>query len=60
LKVHLSALGITAENLQVGKLCISDVDVATEMTKNQPLTQAGTSMLPQANTIPQMALDLIR
>jgi len=41
LKVHLSVLGIAAENLQVCDLRISDVDVATEMTKNQALAQAG-------------------
>jgi flagellin len=39
------------------------VDVATEMailTRNQVLAQAGTAMLAQANSIPQMALTLLR
>ncbi len=38
-------------------------DVATEMatlTRNQVLSQAGTAMLAQANSIPQMALTLLR
>jgi flagellin len=56
-------LGIQAENLQAAESRISDVDVATEMatlTRNQVLAQAGTSMLAQANSIPQMALTLLR
>jgi len=56
-------LGIQAENLQAAESRISDVDVATEMatlTRNQVLSQAGTSMLAQANSIPQMALTLLR
>jgi len=41
---------------------IMDVDVASEMadfTKNQVLSQAGSSMLAQANSRPQQALSLI-
>ena len=56
-------LGIQAENLSAAESRISDVDVATEMatlTRNQVLSQAGTSMLAQANSIPQMALTLLR
>ncbi len=56
-------LGIQSENLQAAESRISDVDVATEMatlTRNQVLSQAGTSMLAQANSIPQMALTLLR
>jgi flagellin len=56
-------LGIQAENLQTAESRISDVDVATEMatlTRTQVLAQAGTAMLAQANTIPQMALTLLR
>ncbi|MGE5294490.1 MAG: flagellin [Solirubrobacterales bacterium] len=55
-------LGIQSENLQAAESRISDVDVATEMatlTRNQVLAQAGTSMLAQANSIPQMALTLL-
>jgi len=59
----ISVLGIAAENLQASESRISDVDVASEManmTKNQVLAQAGISMLSQANTMPQMALQLLR
>jgi flagellin len=59
----ISVLGIAAENLQASESRISDVDVASEManmTKNQVLAQAGISMLAQANTMPQMALQLLR
>jgi len=59
----ITVLGIAAENLQASESRISDVDVATEMgnmTKNQVLAQAGISMLAQANTMPQMALQLLR
>lgn len=56
-------LGIQKENLQTAQSRISDVDVATEMatlTRNQVLAQAGTAMLAQANSIPQMALTLLK
>jgi flagellin len=55
-------LGIQSENLSTAESRISDVDVATEMatlTRNQVLSQAGTAMLAQANSIPQMALTLL-
>jgi flagellin len=58
-----SVLGIQAENLSQAESRISDVDVATEMakmTRNQVLAQAGISMLTQANSMPQMALSLLR
>ena len=56
-------LSIQAENLQASESRISDVDVATEMTnfvRNQTLANAANSMLGQANSLPQMALSLIR
>ena len=59
----ISVLGIQAENLQEAESRVSDVDVTTEMaemTRNQVLAQAGISMLAQANTMPQMALSLLR
>ena len=58
-----SVLDIQAENIAAAESRISDVDVATEMaafTRNQVLAQAGIAMLAQANTIPQMALTLLR
>ena len=58
----ISNLTTQAENLQAAESRISDVDVATEMTqfvRNQILTQAAVSMLSQANSIPQLAMQLI-
>ncbi|MBE0534109.1 MAG: flagellin [Phycisphaerae bacterium] len=58
-----AVLNIQAENLMASESRISDVDVATEMaslTRNQVLSQAGVSMLAQANSMPQMALSLLR
>jgi flagellin len=55
-------LDIEAENLLASESRISDVDVAREtarMTRQQVLTQAGISMLTQANTMPEMALQLL-
>jgi len=56
-------LNIQAENMMASESRVSDVDVATEMaalTRNQVLSQAGVSMLGQANGMPQMALNLLR
>ena len=58
----ITNLEVQAENLQSAESQISDVDVASEMTKfvrNQILTQSAVSMLGQANSLPQMALNLI-
>jgi flagellin len=58
----ISNLQIQAENIQAAESRISDVDVSTEMTefvRNQVLSQAGVAMLSQANSLPQMALQLI-
>lgn len=55
-------LQIQSENLQAAESRISDVDVAVEMTefvRNQVLTQAAVAMLSQANSLPQMAMQLI-
>jgi flagellin len=63
LEATRQVLDIQAENLMSSESRISDVDVATEMagmTRNQVLAQAGTAMLAQANSIPQMALTLLR
>jgi len=59
----VSVLNIQSENLLTAESRISDVDVATEvasMTRNQVLANAGISMLGQANSMPQMALSLLR
>jgi flagellin len=59
----VALLDTASENMSASESRISDVDVATEMaelTRNQVLAQAGTAMLAQANSIPQMALTLLR
>jgi flagellin len=63
LESTISILDIQAENLMSAESRISDVDVSTEMatlTRTQVLAQAGISMLAQANSMPQMALTLLR
>jgi len=63
LSMSSNVLNIQAENLMAAESRVSDVDVATEMstlTRNQVLAQAGVAMLAQANSMPQMALTLLR
>ncbi len=63
LEMSNNVLNIQAENMMAAESRVSDVDVATEMsnlTRNQVLAQAGVAMLAQANTMPQMALTLLR
>lgn len=63
LQVTMSNLQTYSTNLAASNSRIVDVDVAAEtaqMTKNQILTQAGASMLAQANQGPQIALSLLR
>jgi len=55
-------LGTYQENLSAAESRIRDVDVAAEMvtfTKYQILAQSGTSMLAQANQLPQSVLKLL-
>ncbi|MBF0529581.1 MAG: flagellin [Deltaproteobacteria bacterium] len=59
----ITVQGIMAENLQASESRISDCDIATEMTeftKNNILAQAATAMLAQANSLPQLALQLLK
>lgn len=59
----VSNLQIMAENMQSAESRISDVDVASEMTefvRNQVMAQAAVAMLAQANSLPQMAMQLIQ
>jgi flagellin len=58
----LNATGIARENMAASESRIRDLDVAAEtadFTKNQILSQAGTAMLAQANTMPQTVLQLL-
>jgi flagellin len=56
-------LGVAVENLTASESRIRDVDMAAEMvnyTRNSILSQAGVSMLAQANQVPQGILGLLR
>ena len=66
----MNRLEIATSNIQTMRLNLSaansrivDVDVATEtaaMSRNQVLSQAGVSVLAQANQLPQLAFGLLR
>ena len=58
----ISNLANIQENVSASRSRIQDTDFAVEtahMTKNQILQQAGTSILAQANQVPQAALSLL-
>ena len=62
LDVSIENLGSGIENLSAANARIRDVDVAKEtaaLTRGQILSQAGISVLAQANQAPQAALSLI-
>jgi flagellin len=59
----ISNLATTTENLSASRSRITDTDFASEtanMTRGQILQQAGTSMLAQANSLPNGVLSLLR
>lgn len=59
----ITNLGNTVNNLSSARSRIEDADYATEvsnMSKAQILQQAGTSVLAQANQVPQNVLSLLR
>lgn len=59
----ISNLSSTTENLSASRSRIVDTDFAAEtakMTRGQILQQAGTSMLAQANSLPNGVLSLLR
>jgi flagellin len=62
LEFTISTLAIQEENSAAAESAIRDADVATEtvrFTRNQILVSAGTSVLAQANIVPQTALQLL-
>jgi len=62
LETTIDSLSSASENLQASESRLSDVDMATEVsafTSNQILFQAGTSVLGQANFLPQGLLSLL-
>ena len=59
----IANLQTTAENLSAARSRIRDADFAAEtakMTQMQILQQAGVAMLAQANSLPQLALQLLQ
>jgi len=56
-------LAIQEENSAASESAIRDANIASEtiaFTRNQILVSAGTSVLAQANIVPQTALQLLR
>jgi flagellin len=63
LEATVDNLSTTSENLSASDSRIRDADFAGEtarFTRSQILLQAGTAILAQANTLPQLALQLLR
>ena len=63
LEYTISNLDTARENLTAAESRIRDLDIAeetTNLTKNQILVQSATSMVAQANRIPQQALTLLQ
>jgi flagellin len=58
----IGSLQVASENISAARSRIKDADIAhetAELTRNQILTQAGVSVLAQANQLPQSALALL-
>ncbi|MFD1722230.1 flagellin [Amnibacterium endophyticum] len=58
----VSTISTSVQNLTAAKSRITDVDMAQEMvnyTRANVLSQSGTAMLAQANSLPQLALKLL-
>ena len=63
LQFTINTLAIQEENASTSESSIRDADIAQEtikFTRNQILVSAGTSVLAQANIVPQQALQLLR
>ncbi|HTP21213.1 MAG TPA: flagellin, partial [Solirubrobacteraceae bacterium] len=62
LQYTATSISTTQENMSSSLSSIQDVNMASEMTtltQQQVLQQAGTAMLAQANSQPQLVLKLI-
>ncbi len=58
----IANISVSTENLQAAESSIRDADIAEEvalLTRNQILVQASTSMVGQANLVPQSVLQLM-
>lgn len=63
IQLTVESLNVAAENLSASESRIRDADFALEtakFTRAQILVQAGTAILAQANSTPQVALQLLR
>ena len=63
LEFTITTLNIQQENMSSAESAIRDADIAQEtisFTRNQILVNAGTSVLAQANVVPQTALQLLK
>lgn len=63
LETNVNSLNIAMENVTASESSIRDADFAketSELTRNQILTQAGTSVLATANSTPQSVLSLLQ
>jgi flagellin len=63
LEFTINTLAIQEENSSASQSAIRDADIAQEtirFTRNQILVSAGTSVLAQANVVPQTALQLLK
>ena len=63
IQTNMNSLQITLENVTASESTIRDADFAAEtsaLTRNQILTQAGTSVLATANSTPQSVLSLLQ
>lgn len=63
LETNVNSLNIALENVTSSESSIRDADFAketAELTRNQILTQAGTSVLATANSTPQSVLSLLQ
>jgi flagellin len=63
LQTNINSLQVALENVTSSESSIMDTDFAAEtsnLTRNQILVQAGTSVLAQANTTPQAVLSLLK
>jgi flagellin len=63
LEFTINTLAIQEENSSASESAIRDADIAREtigFTRNQILVSSGTSVLAQANIVPQTALQLLR
>jgi flagellin len=63
LQTNINSLQVALENVTASESSIRDTDFAAEtsnLTRNQILVQAGTSVLAQANSTPQSVLSLLQ